>query len=308
MDKFKNLPMSIVAVISGLVVVYGIYAFALSRHFDVDQVTISSETHGVLAMTTADMMEPLVSRWLPNDLLLPRAVVDDLPNFELGALDIARHNTRVLRDNLSRMRTTDQIDSDLDESFKLFANDELKWLIPSAESKFSAGIESLRKYNTRLDNGQAKYYPRADNLVQLVDQYISALGGINTRLINAKGGPSLTYETEGDNSTSQEMVIDTQVSWFKIDDNFFFARGSAYALLHSMRAVRVDFKDVLDDKNSLELIDKIIEILERCELSPFIVFNADYDSIFANHSTAMAMLLQDARAKMSSLSRALKDG
>lgn len=292
-----------------LIVIYGIYAVAMSRHFSEEDMTDqASVSQGKLVVTTAAFMEQMLTRWLPNDLLLPRFVIDDVPNFQLGVLDIARHNTRVLRDNLSRMRTTDQIDQDLEEAFKLFANDEYQWMLPSAESKFSKGVEALHQFNKRLDGGSANYYPRADNLIQLIEQYISALGGINTRLINAKGGLLLTYETEIDTAKSGESLVDTKVSRFEIDDNFFYAKGAAYALLLSMRAIRDDFEEVLKDKNSVGLADKIIEILALSDLSPLIVFNADYDSIFANHSGSMAALLQDVRAKMSSLSRALKDG
>ena len=308
MDKAKKWSKVTGCVFALLLVIYCVYAVTQSRHFDSLQPNASAPKNGVLVSTTADLMDQMLEKWLPNDILLPRVVIDDVPHWQLGNLDIIRHNARVLRDDLSRMRTTDQIDADLEESFKLFANDEFKWIVPSAEGKFSDGVSSLRSYGKRLESGEAKFYPRADNLLQLIEQYISALGGINTRLINAKGGPSLSYETEGDSSTSRESMVDTQVSWFKIDDNLFYARGAAYALLHSMKAVRVDFEDVLEDKNSKELVNKIIEILERCDLSPMIVFNADYDSIFANHSTSMAALLQDVRAKMTSLSRALRDG
>jgi len=78
--------------------------------------------------------------------------------------------------------------------------------------------------------------------------------------------------------------VDIDIPWTRIDDNFYYAQGVAYALYESFRAIRVDFNEVLMDKNSATLVDKILEILGRCHFEPLIVFNGDPDSIFANHS------------------------
>ena len=65
---------------------------------------------------------------------------------------------------------------------------------------------------------------------------------------------------------------------------------------------------MLEDKNSLGLVDKIIEDLSRCNFEPLIVFNGDPDSIFANHSLNLSGVFNDARQKINSLTVALKQG
>jgi hypothetical protein len=103
-------------------------------------------------------------------------------------------------------------------------------------------------------------------------------------------------------------MVDIDIPWYKIDDNFYYAQGVAYALYESFRAIRFDFIDVLTDKNSVKLVDKILEDLGRCNFEPLIVFNGNPDSVFANHSLNLSGVFNDARQKANSLIVALKQG
>jgi hypothetical protein len=66
--------------------------------------------------------------------------------------------------------------------------------------------------------------------------------------------------------------------------------------------------DVLTDKNSLNIADKVIEELSRCYFEPLIVFNGSPESIFANHSLNLSGIFNDARQKINSLTIALMQG
>ena len=103
-------------------------------------------------------------------------------------------------------------------------------------------------------------------------------------------------------------MVDIDIPWRQIDDNFYYAQGVAYALYESFQAIRSDFIDVLTDKNSLQLVDKILEVLGRCQFEPLIVFNGDPGSIFANHSLNLSGVFNDARQKINSLTVALMQG
>ena len=46
--------------------------------------------------------------------------------------------------------------------------------------------------------------------------------------------------------------------WLKIDDVFFEARGYTWALVHTLKALEVDFADVLANKNALVSLKQII--------------------------------------------------
>ncbi|MDY6972324.1 MAG: DUF2333 family protein [Thermodesulfobacteriota bacterium] len=256
------------------------------------------------------LIEQMYKNWLPNDILWPTVLLDNMPNFQLGELEVVRYNLRVLRDNLSRMRTTDKLDPLAEEAFTSVSNDAKKWWLPSAEDKWKQSYKNLEAFYQNLSSGKSNFYIRADNLVELLSQYASLMGGANTRLINAprdiERAPDLDEEIK--ESPENPQMVAVHVDWHRIDDNFYYTQGVAYALHESFKAVRTDFVDVLNDKNSVELVDKIIENLKRCHFEPLIVFNGDPESIFANHSLNLSGVFNDARQKVNSLIVALMQG
>ncbi|MBW1721661.1 MAG: DUF2333 family protein [Deltaproteobacteria bacterium] len=302
-----------------LVVVLGIFILAV--------MALNSRKPGPLVLEDVDanvkgahfirtnqaLVKQMLENWMPNDLFWPTVFLDNMPNFQIGELEVVRYNVRVLRDNLSRMRTTDKLDPFAEAAFTALSNDPYKWWFPSAESKWKLGYDQLESFYRNLLTGKSDFYPRADNLVELLTQYASLMGGVNTRLINAPGDISQTLmieEKAGETAPSQggSTVVDINIPWYRVDDNFYYAQGVAYALNESFKAIRSDFKEVLVDKNSLLLVDKILEVLGRCQFEPLIVFNGDPDSIFANHSLNLSGLFNDARQKIQSLVVALKEG
>jgi len=256
------------------------------------------------------LIEQMAENWLPNDLFWPTVLLDNMPNFQIGQLEVVRYNVRVLRDNLSRMRTTDKLDDDAEAAFTSLSNDPFKWWFPSAESKWKLASEKLNSFYQNLLSGKSHFYPRADNLVELLSQYVSLMGGVNTRLINAPRDLNETLSMEGEKkeSSGSRELVDIDIPWHQIDNNFYYAQGVAYALHESFKAIRIDFMDVLVDKNSLNLMDKILENINRSNFEPFIVFNGKPQSIFANHSLNLSGVFNDARQKVSSLIVALKEG
>ena len=272
---------------------------------------IDEKSKGVyFVKTNLALIRQMYENWLPNDLFWPTALVDNLPNFQIGQLEVVRYNVRVLRDNLSRMRTTDKLDPFADAAFTSLSDDPYKWWFPSAESKWESAYQSLENFYRRLLTGESNFYARADNLVELLNQYASLMGGANTRLINAPRdiAETLSIEEQAEESGGGAKLVDIDIPWQKIDDDFYYAQGVAYALYESFKAIRVDFMDVLADKNSVKLADKILEELGRCGFEPLLVFNGDPDSIFANHSLNLSGVFNDARQKIDSLIVALMQG
>jgi len=260
--------------------------------------------------TNQVLVEKMFKNWLPNDILWPTVLLDNMPNFQIGELEVVRYNVRVLRDNLSRMRTTDTLDPHAEEAFTAFSNNPYKWWFPSAESRWNLGHRNLESFYQNLLSGKSTFYPRADNLVELLNQYASLMGGVNTRLINAPSDikKTLSIEERRKGAPKGPKLVDIEIPWTKIDDNFYYAQGVAYALYASVKAIRIDFIDVLTDKNCVNLVDKILENLGRCDFEPLLIFNGDPDSIFANHSLNLSGVFNDARQKINSLIVALMQG
>lgn len=266
---------------------------------------------GIAFITTNEQLaRQLLKNWLPNDLFWPTVFLDNMPNFQLGELEVLRYNIRILRDNLSRMRTTDKLDPFADAAFTSCANDPLKWWFPSFESKLRETANNLQVFSNNLPAGKSFFYPRADNLAELLRQYASLMGGVNTRLINAPRDldRTLNVEEAPKQNAKAPRLVDIDIPWYRIDDNFYYAQGVAYALRESFKAIRIDFLAVLKDKNSVKMVDKILENLDRCDFEPLIVFNGDPDSIFANHSLNLSGVFNDARQKINSLIVALMQG
>ena len=276
----------------------------------VDLSNITENKKGVyFVKANQALVERMLDRWLPNDIFWPTVFLDNMPNFQLGKLEVVRYNTRVLRDNLTRMRTTDKLDPYAEKAFTSFSNDPYKWMFPSAESKWKDGYESLELYYNNLISGESTFYPRADNLVQLLDQYLSLMGGVNTKLVSAARETRKVTAKDKENSVDMdEDKSDLVIPWREIDDNFYYAQGVAYSLHLSFKAIKRDFYSVLQDKNCLNMVDKIIDDLGRCNFEPLLIFNGDPDSIFANHSLNLSGIFNDARQKISSLTVALKQG
>jgi hypothetical protein len=255
------------------------------------------------------LIRQMQEEWLPNDYFWPTALLDNMPNFQIGELEVVRYNLRVLRDNLTRMRTTDRLDLQAEAAFTALSNDPYKWWFPSAESKWKQGYQNLNVFYTNLVAGKSRFYVRADNLVELLGQYVSLMGGVNTRLVNAPRDLRETVSLEGEKQgETAPGTLPIDIPWTQIDDNFYYAQGVAYALYESFKAIEVDFADVLRDKNSTPLVKKILELLKRCDFEPLLVFNGDPNSIFANHSLNLAGVFNDARQKMNSLMVALMQG
>jgi hypothetical protein len=294
LSRFRFRKSLTIFVLLVLVAGYGTLAVLESARPDVPAVVaVESQPPGTAYVTMVrDLMQAQLDTfggWLPNDLpLTPGWFVDNTPNFQLGVLQVARHASRVLRDNLSRQRTSDAVHKEADQAFTAYANDPRRWAFPSAEGAFSRGNAALERFQADL-GGKANFFPRSDNLIQFLDPMMSELGAVTTTLLKAR--------TNND-----------EVSWTEIDDNFYYAQGVAYAMLGLMRAVRYDFRAVLQDKNALEITDQIIHSLEESQFEPWIVTNGRKDGILANHSNNLKVFLDDARQKMNSLVSILVKG
>ncbi len=291
-----------VFVLAGFVIAIANYRFP-DFHKPEFQKNIAGDA---FAAVLIDIGEEINTAWLPNDLFWPSAFLDNPSNYQLGELEVLRYSTRVLRDNLTRLRTTDLIDKDADMAYTSYANDPLRWALPSAESKLKLAVKHMTSFRERLKSGQAHFYPRADNLIELLGQYNSLLGGVCTRLSTIPGDYNdfLTEETAGDEFTEGERPVRVEIPWTEIDDQFYYAQGVAFGLRQALLSVQVDFKDILRMKRADELLSNIIRILEHTQWEPkYLVMNCTPGSWFPCQNDPMMLnsRLQDARQKIGSL-------
>jgi len=335
--KDKGIIWSVGLFIMTLLVVWLILAFLWSRepaHFNVSEQTqlaiekINNDTGKqykkvVGAMTTATVIrvsETLLNKpggYLSNDVTPPGIFLDNIPNWEYGVLVQVRDMARVLRNDFSMAQSTSIEDKDLSPAEPAYNNDSDKWLWPASESKYQDGINYLYGYLGRLldaEKQNAQFFARADNLVDWLQVVEKRLGSLSQRLSASVGQERVNINLAGDAqaqqaTTSPENFL-VKTSWFEIDDVFYEARGTAWALVHLLYAIEHDFSPVLKKKNAQLSILQIIRELEATQdriWSP-IILNGSGFGMTANHSLVMASYISRANTAIIDLKRLLKDG
>lgn len=255
--------------------------------------------------------------WLSNDVMPPFIFMDNMPAFEYGALEQARDLALIMRKEFSRSQSQSAADKDLGEAQSKLNIDHTSWLVPSAESEYRDAIKLLKLYRARMmdpNNQDAQFYARADNLNEWLKEVQKRLGSMSQRLSASVGQERLNTDLAGDNAARQSTpnLASHQVktSWWKIDDVFYESRGASWALLNFMRAVEVDFADVLKKKNaevSLRQIIRELEATQQTVWSP-VVLNGSGFGLVANHSLVMANYVSRANAAVIDLTNLLSQG
>jgi len=255
--------------------------------------------------------------YLSNDVTPPSVFLDNVPNWEFGVLQQVRDLAKSMRNDYSRSQTQSLADPDLEIAEPKFNVDSDAWLFPSAEGEYKEGVEALKKYLDRLSDPakkNAQFYARADNLNEWLSLVEKRLGSLSQRLSKARPQVRVNTDLAGDRnaqqSTATESEIVAKTSWFEIDDNFYEARGTSWALIHFLHAAEVDFGPVLRDKNAIPTLRQVIRELEATQqdvTSPMIL-NGEGMGMFANHSLVMSSYIARANSAIADLRQLLDDG
>jgi hypothetical protein len=255
--------------------------------------------------------------YISNDRFPPGLWMDNTPSWEYGVLVQVRDLTRALRKDFARSQSQSAEDSDLAKAEPRFNFDNKSWVLPSSESEYQEGISSLSRYQARLSDPSQKnalFYARADNLNNWLGDVGTRLGSLSQRLSASVGRVKLNtaLKTEvvapGQVPQVDEEIVETP--WMQIDNVFYEARGQAWALSHLLRAIEVDFADVLAKKNATVSVRQIIRELEASQepvWSPMILNGSGF-GVLANHSLVMANYISRANAAVIDLRQLLNQG
>ena len=239
--------------------------------------------------------------YMTNDIAPPGVLLDDITSFEYGALVMLRDGASALRNHHARSQSQSAEDPDLGKAEPYFYYEHNSWALPSTEAEYQKGIESLFSYMNRLSNPnadpRAHFYARADNLWQHVEIIIKRLGGLSTRLTAS----TERFERQYKKTADQQSALINQTPWMEIDNVFWEARGASWALLHILKAIKYDFRDILLDKRADKTVDQMINAMQNAldpVMSPMIL-NGNGFGLFANYSLTMANYI--ARANSAAL-------
>ncbi|MHA7816786.1 MAG: DUF2333 family protein [Pseudohaliea sp.] len=322
--RFAGILFAIYAVI---VLILGFVWSVAPAEFDVKAKTAelvpagrSDVTGAVTTATLIGVVDTLLEKrggFLYNDRLPPGLYLDNMPHWEYGVLLQSRDLGRAMREVLSRSQSQSREDPDLAIAEPRLNFQTDSWLLPPSESEYRKGLKHFQKYLDRLvdpESTDAQFYARADNLREWLSMINARLGSLSQRLVASVGQRRLNTDLAGDASatqaTSAPSEMEVRTPWTEIDDVFYEARGSAWALMHFLRAAEIDFAEVLEKKNARVSLQQIIRELEGTQAmvwSPFILNGTGF-GLLANHSLVMASYLARANAAIIDLRDLLAQG
>jgi hypothetical protein len=223
--------------------------------------------------------------WRPNDII---NVTDNVNNFQMGVLEVTRRTTVALAERISRTGTTDAFDENLEQAMNWFMVKASSYWFPSAESKYREGLEELDAYLQKLKESKATFYTRTDNLIPLLASLEDLLGSCDENLVK---------EVNEDGSA---------VSFFAVDNYFYYTKGVANSMATVLEAVHHDFIITLEARAGTELLHHaIVSCQKAASLDPWIILDRDLSSILANHRANMAAPISHARFYLGQLIKTL---
>lgn len=284
------------------------------RH-DLTLTTGSTTTAALLKVIDTLVEKP--GGYIHNDIFPPGVFLDNMPNWEYGALIQSRDLARALREGLSRSQSQSKEDVDLTLAEPRINFQSDSWILPSSESQYRDAQRYFLAYFVRLpQSGEAgaQFYARADNLRYWLAMVETRLGSLSQRLSASVGQRRLNTDLAGDSAASQSTLepseMEVRTPWSEIDDVFFESRGAAWALIHFLKAAEVDFADVLDKKNARVSLQQIIRELEATQSTVWspTILNGSGFGLWANHSLVMASYISRANAALIDLRELLAQG
>lgn len=215
---------------------------------------------------------------------------DNKAAFQRGVNQAVRRTAIELVDTLGRVRGTSQVDQQLQDARGNLQFDEYTWYFgihpfgpkTPTPSFYRSSIRDLRAFNDRLQECQAVFDPRADNLLQFVD-----------RIANDIGATSAVLRDRAERYNS---------GWFdtRADDRFWFAYGQLYAYYGILAAARVDFQEVIVQRDLTQLWQTAERQMRAgLDLQPFIISNgAESGWLMPSHLTTLGFYVLRARSNL----------
>ena len=273
------------------------------------------------AVTTATLIEVTTALlekrggFLSNDINPVSLWLDNMPHWESGALVQVRDFARVLRNDFARAQSQSKEDGDLAIADPRLHFSSDSWIFPTTEGQYRDGVEALKRYLARLDgssDSEARFFVRVDNLRSWLELVAKRLGDLAHRLSASVGVDDLdayaVWDLTADKAPTGVSKLAYKTPWLAVDDAFYEARGTTWALLHFMYAIQIDFESVLHDRKAMVSFKQIIRKLDQAERfmwSPIVLNGSGY-GVVANHSLALASYISRADSAVLDLLDLLK--
>lgn len=288
----------------GLLAVVFILHFGQRRHdrlpFDVeaaypaDKKLVGGEAFASTAAAIMDHELHGGTGWRPNDFFLwgPAIGPDNNAHRQVGILQALRESVRVMKDHLTKI-SSNEYDANLVQADRLLRNDEYKFWLPSAESRFSEAVDALHRYRDGLETKPPTSKPlnrRNMEMIRLVQAWSDLLGDAHAELYKEQ-------EADGED-----------VSMWRTDDYFYHAQGMAHTVHHLAKALRREYAiDLINRPSLAQMLDDVVDALGKAAvMKPLIVLDGGPEGITANHRRNLDTHVVEARQKMYSIREELE--
>jgi hypothetical protein len=227
--------------------------------------------------------------WRPNTITFGKlGLTDNVNNLQLGVLEVARGTISVLNEKMIAIASPQAQNNRVNEAVNFLMVSPTKFWFPSASRKYREALANLELFIEDLRFGRARFDTRVENLVPLLSNYQDILGSCYGNLVK---------DTEADGSP---------VSWFRHDDYFYYAKGTALGMHHILDAVSEEFKEGLQEKNAHKMLEDAVQALYKAsQLSPWVVTNASKDGLLANHRGNMSTHIGETQNLLNILQKAV---
>jgi hypothetical protein len=248
----------------------------------------------------ADLIDREINthRWVANDpFFMPGSLLDNMPEYQQGIVTAISRFSLELADQIARTRGSSQVDPDLDRAAGLLRYPGTIWIFDfrtswaptaSSEQQYRQAVAALRSYNERLGQGQAVFETRADNLLGTLDRIAADIGSSSAALDQQLRAAGLWPD-------------------FAADNLFYATKGRLYAYYLLMRALQVDFANVIRERQLGSAWTQTVESFrEAVTLQPWVVVNGAPDSqVMPSHLASQGFFLLRARTQLREISNIL---
>jgi hypothetical protein len=253
---------------------------------------------------TIDWLLDKPGGYLSNDIFPVSVWLDNMPRFELGVLVQSRDLARMLRNDYGRARAQPAENAELAIAETALNAPYDSWILPSTESRLREARDALTAWRATLASlgeRDAVFVADAENLREWLAITERRLAELTQRLaasVTRSAGDAAPAEGTPNLTLALPTAPLPATRWIEIDDVFFEARGSAWALLQFLAAAETDFEAALARSNALPVLRRIRRDLEGAltPLSSPLVLNGGGYGLFANHSLVLASYLSRAQA------------
>lgn len=288
-ERWKTLTITLMGI---LTLYYGIGATVSSNinnslDAEIKKSPQSSYVTAALAHTLKTQVDD--SLWVPAlPVIFPAAILDNLPNFQIGVKESVRYFTQKLANLYA--------DENLKEAASLLEYPADIWLFSQTDGNgFAPGsAKQYRKALAEIIAFAPKFSSNEDSQKQELNYMLTALDSLLQHQI--------------DRLSKQVQEHNSEILDFQADNIFYYIKGTIYTSYYILAALAKDYQDLIVQTEQYEHITSALKHLKDAELlSPITVQNgAPEESYTANHLLYLAYHLLLAQNQINKIRYAIK--